>query len=118
MNEWLKNNGLRVLLAAVLALLIVVWITAPPPPTPIDLRPLEKQIRSEYDAKMTAKDAKLKSLMSKIGESEMRYRTTSAELAKIKEGIENVRQPQTRQDLVDRFGRLGYPVLPPAGPCR
>jgi len=111
LKDWIKKQGMAIVLALILVGLIVFWMTRPEPGPAIDLRAVEQQIRKKYDDQMEVKNKEIGRLMSKLADAEGRYRASLQQIAQIKEKIDNVEEPQTRNELADRFDRLGYPVL-------
>ena len=66
LKDWLKKQGMAIVLALILVGLIVVWMTRPEPGPPIDLRAVQQQIRKNYDDQMAVKNKEIGRLMSKL----------------------------------------------------
>jgi len=70
------------------------------------------RITEEYKLKLELKENEIRILRDKLAVSTKQYEDLKGRIKKTEVEVENVKPPASRVELVNRFGVLGYPVVP------
>lgn len=99
-----------------LAIFFFIYLSWPEKPIPIDTQQIinntKAELTKQYEKHLATKDTEIKDAKAKLYVSESKYKVIVEKYETLKKERENVKPPQTNQELRDRFSTLGYPPLP------
>lgn len=105
-----------------LAVLLVFAFWPAPPVKPVDTTALVNEAKTalekDFNEKIKGKNTEIKDLQNRLKVSEQKYAVITKRYTDLKKERENVKPPQTNEELRDRFTALGYPPVPADQLCR
>jgi peptidoglycan hydrolase CwlO-like protein len=102
-----------IVIGVILMLVLNLKACNKPPITPTDvINTAQQQMEAQFQAQIKDKDTQIKDYKSRLVVSEGKYKVLVKKYNDLQREIDNVRPPQTNEELRSRFTALGYPPLP------
>jgi hypothetical protein len=112
----MTNQRWGLLAAFVAALALLIYMSWPSPPKPVDttaaLNAAKKELEKPLLAKIKEQEAVVSDYKSRLTVSEGKYSTLAQKYIKLQKEKIDVKPPTTNAELRSRFTALGYTPLP------
>lgn len=98
-------------LLSIIAIIYFSWPAQRPDNTQQIVNDTKKALEVQYKKQLDAKDAQMKDVQSRLFVSEQKYRVIAQKIKDLQKVKEDVKPPQTNDELRSRFTAVGFPPV-------